>query len=71
MITRLLVIDPENTNNVLVYQVPEHSRQEALLTYLLEKEGIEFCSLAPRPRTPHNRPRKAKPKSGASNVSNL
>ncbi len=53
-ILRICVVDPEPRANceddVLVYQVPEHSRQEELLKSLLDEAGLEYVSIEPKPR---------------------
>lgn len=48
MIIRVCVIDPEPRNpmdDVLVFQVPENSRQHELLTELLHDAGLEFVAI--------------------------
>ncbi len=45
MIIRILVVDPDPKNpidDVIVYQVPEKSRQEQLLTKLLDDAGLDW-----------------------------
>lgn len=45
MIVRLLVIDPQprpDRSDVLVYQVPEKSREMELLTQLLNQARLEW-----------------------------
>lgn len=51
MITRLMVIDPQPRDpreDVLVYQVPEHSRAYEMLVELLDKAGLEWTEIQPR-----------------------
>lgn len=45
MITRLIVVDPApvaGRSDLLVYQVPEHSREYAVLIEAFEKMGLEW-----------------------------
>ena len=46
MIVRLIVVDPNPTpgkSDLLVYQVPENSRELALLEQALTKAGLEYA----------------------------
>lgn len=48
MIIRVCVIDPEPRdprNDVLVFQVPERSRQYELLVRLLEQASLDFVTI--------------------------
>jgi hypothetical protein len=52
MIIRLIAIDPApraGESDVVVYQVPEHSRAHELLEWLMDQHGIEHCVLAAPP----------------------
>lgn len=52
MIVRLLAIDPQpepGRSDVLCYQVPENSREYAVLTDLFSKAKIEYTQLASKP----------------------
>lgn len=59
MIVRIVVVDPNpkcSENDVLVFQVPEKSRQQEILTELLSEAGYDFVEIpverkprAPRP----------------------
>lgn len=64
-IIRICVVDPEPRPNcsddVLVFQVPEHSRQEELLKQMLDEFGLEYVSIEPKPR---KKRRKRSPKKG-------
>lgn len=54
MILRLIVIDPApplGKSDMLVYQVPENSREMKLLVKLLTDAGIEWVSVS-APRQP-------------------
>ena len=47
-ITRVIVVDPTpalNRSDLLVYQVPENSREFAVLTAALEQAGLEWASV--------------------------
>jgi len=49
MIIRLIAVDPRpapGKSDVLVYQVPEHSREAELLMQLLSDAKIEWTTLA-------------------------
>lgn len=49
MIIRLIAVDPkprEGKSDVLVYQVPENSREEAVLKDMLTQAGMEWTMLA-------------------------
>lgn len=50
MIIRLIAVDPQprpgTHSDVLVYQVPENSREFELLVSLLEKAGIDWTTVA-------------------------
>lgn len=54
MIVRLIVVDPlgirkdkqGRETDLLVYQVPENSREAALLKDLLTAQGIEFAEVS-------------------------
>lgn len=49
MIVRLIVIDPKpaaGRSDILAYQVPENSREFALLTELFTKEGLEWETIS-------------------------
>ena len=53
MIVRILAIDPNpvaGRSDVLCYQVPEKSREYAVLVSALERMGLEFTTLPPGPR---------------------
>lgn len=53
MIIRIMAIDPAPRDpncDVIVYQVPEHSRAHELLAELLDAQDIEWTTLAPNPR---------------------
>lgn len=57
MIIRIIAIDPRPRNaheDIVVYQVPEHSRAHELLVELLDKEGIEWTTIELRPRRPRH-----------------
>jgi hypothetical protein len=45
MIIRIMVVDPNDAQRVLVYQMPEHSREEGLFKELLDMAGIEHVTL--------------------------
>lgn len=48
MITRIIVIGPQPRDprdDVIVYQVPEHSRAMELLTSLLDGAGLEWVTI--------------------------
>ncbi len=48
MIVRILAVDPrprDKARDVVVYQVPEHSREFELLTELFEREGISWTTI--------------------------
>ena len=51
MIVRIMVVDPEpngaRASDVLVYQVPERSREFQLLTQLFDQAGLEWTTLGP------------------------
>jgi len=50
MTIRLIAVDPApraGKSDVLVYQVPEHSRERELLCELLEGAKIEWTTLRP------------------------
>jgi hypothetical protein len=52
VIVRLIAVDPnprEGKSDVLIYQVPEGSREMELLTYLLDLMRIEWAVI-PSPR---------------------
>lgn len=49
-IVRVIVVDPnppEGASELLVYQVPEHSRAAELLADLLNKSRLEWVVLSP------------------------
>lgn len=51
MIIRICVVDPsprDPANDVLVFQVPENSRQEELLLELLESSGLDYVKIGAR-----------------------
>lgn len=48
MIVRVVVVDPEHDDDLIVYQVPENSRAYHVLTQLLETAGYEWTTLASR-----------------------
>jgi hypothetical protein len=53
MIIRLIALDPHperGRSDILVYQVPENSRELELLTQLLDEHKIEWTTLTPNPR---------------------
>jgi hypothetical protein len=53
MIIRLIVVDPrprKGKSDLLVFQVPEHSREMELLVELLNTAGIEHALLEAPPR---------------------
>ena len=53
MIVRLIAIDPSprpGKSDVLVYQIPEKSREAELLSELLTKAGIEWAIVSAGPR---------------------
>ena len=53
MIIRLIVVDPrprKGKSDLLVYQVPEHSRECELLMQLFDDAGIEHALLEAPPR---------------------
>ena len=55
MIIRIIVVDPlprQGESDLVVYQVPEHSRAFELLADLLTKEGLEWTTLESKPREP-------------------
>ena len=54
MICRVIVADPRNPEELLVYQVPENSRAHALLTESFEKLGYEYTTLASQRRSKSN-----------------
>lgn len=45
MIKRIIVVSPENHEDLLVFQVPENSAAERLLCLMLEQGGHEFVTL--------------------------
>lgn len=48
MIVRIMVVDPEPRNaidDVIIYQVPERSRQEVLLCELLDNADIDWVKI--------------------------
>ena len=50
-ISRVIVLDPEppaDKSDMLVFQVPEHSREFALLTSLFDKAGLEWVEIGGR-----------------------
>ena len=55
MIVRVIVVDPEHGDDLIVYQVPENSRAFHMLTQLLETAGYEWTTLTAR------KPRVTKP----------
>lgn len=59
MIIRLMAIDPRprpgSTTDVVVYQLPEKSREYELLVELLEQHNISWATLEPKPRKPKER----------------
>lgn len=61
MIIRIIAIDPEPRDprdDVIVYQVPEHSRAHELLMQLLESAGIECVEIESTRKPPKAKPRK-------------
>lgn len=49
MIIRYLVVDPDDEDEVLLYQVPQHSRNEDVFVWMLKKAGLEFVTLESKP----------------------
>ena len=48
MIIRIIAVDPsprDRARDLVVYQVPERSREFELLVWLFEREGIEYTVL--------------------------
>jgi hypothetical protein len=48
MFIRIMVVDPEPKNprdDALVFQLPEHSRQEELFCWLLDEANIEWVKI--------------------------
>jgi len=45
MIVRYIIVDPDDHNELLVFQVPEHSRNEEFFVWLLEQTDMEFAKL--------------------------
>lgn len=66
MIIRIIAVDPEPrapADDVVVWQVPEHSRACELLTGMLDERGVEWTTLTPSNWSPkkeraHKRRRK-------------
>lgn len=51
MITRLVVVNPKKEEELLVYQVPEHSAAFELLVEMLTEHGLQFVEI-PATRKP-------------------
>lgn len=54
MIIRIIAVDPRprlGKSDLVVYQVPEHSREEELLRELLEGAKIEHTALSSPPKS--------------------
>ena len=50
MIIRLIALDPnprEGKSDVLVYQIPEHSREFEVLVALFDQAAIEWTTIMP------------------------
>lgn len=45
MITRIIVVDPKNPNNLVVYQVPERSRAFEILIETFNTANLEWAEL--------------------------
>jgi hypothetical protein len=63
VIIRIIAIDPsprDPRDDVIVYQVPEHSRAHELLVALLEDAGIEHVTIESRRRQPAKKKARAK-----------
>lgn len=61
MIIRLIAIDPAGsrpgtTNDCVVYQVPENSRELEVLKFAFEKAGIQFVEMEPTKAKPRKVP---------------
>lgn len=59
MIIRIIAIDPnprEPNEDIIVYQVPEHSRAAELLISLLDGAKIEWVDIKPLRKTPKEPP---------------
>jgi len=62
MIIRLIAVDPrprQGESDLVVYQVPEHSRAHELLAELLDAAAIEWTTIETPPRAPRA-PRKGR-----------
>lgn len=58
MIVRLIVVDPrpqEGRSDLLIYQVPENSREYIVLVDALSAAGLEWVQLV-APRKPKEKP---------------
>ena len=59
MIIRILAVDPnprDKSRDVVVYQVPERSREFELLIWLFDREGISWTTIeSNRPKKRSNR----------------
>lgn len=52
-ISRIIAVDPSprlNEGDIIVYQVPEHSRAEELLCEMLEARQIEWAKIEAKQR---------------------
>lgn len=51
MIGRVVVVSPENKDDLLIFQVPLNSAAHRLLVSMLEETGHEYAILQPTPAT--------------------
>lgn len=55
MIVRVIAVDPRprlGHSDVLVYQVPERSREFEVLTELFDSAGMEWTTISAAPKAP-------------------
>jgi hypothetical protein len=45
MIIRYIVVDPDDNDELIVFQVPERSRSEELLKWMLEETHCEYATI--------------------------